>query len=378
MDGVEDGTSVLERTTLATGGGTGANPTGVEEPGIGLVLLDLLGEHGGVAHGVQGQEGLGEARGEGGLGLGDTILGTGHLGGVTRDEVEHGLLGGELRDGGEDTTGVASEQDDVGGVVVALAGNLGVLDVLDGVGAASVLGQGGVIVVDNTGDGVENDVLEDGTELDGVENIGLLLRGETNALSVAATLNVEDTSVGPAVLIITDQLALGVGRQGGLAGTGQTEEDSDIAVLTLVGRGVQGQDVVLDGHLVEEHSEDTLLHLTGVLGTQDDHLLLGKVDGHGGGRGHTLSEAVRGERTGVVDDIVGVEVLKLLTSRTDQHVAHEQGVVGASANNADADTVALIPTSIAVNDIDAVTGVQVVDSTLTVDAPDLQGCIVSK
>jgi hypothetical protein len=51
-------------------------------------------------------------------------------------------------------------------------------------------------------------------------------------------------------------------------------------------------------------------------------------------------------------------------------------VVGASADNATADTVALIPASIAVDDIDAVTGVQVVDSTLTVDAPNLQ-CIVS-
>lgn len=373
VDGVQNGTGVLERATLAAGGGTGTDPTGVEEPGVGLVLLDLLGEHGGVAHGVQGQEGLGEARGEGGLGLGDTVLGTGHLGGVTGDEVEHGLLGGELGDGGKDTAGVASEQDDVGGVVVALAGNLGILDVLDGVGAAGVLGEGGVIVVDNAGDGVEDDVLEDGAEADGVENIGLLLGGETNALGVATALDVEDTSVGPAVLVVTNQLTLGVGRQGGLAGTGQTEEDGDIAVLTLVGRGVEGQDVVLDGHLVEEDGEDTLLHLTSVLGTEDDHLLLGKVDSHGGGRGHTLSEAVGRERTGIVDDIVGVEVLKLLASWANQHVAHEEGVVGASADNADANTVALIPAGITVDDIDAVTGVEVVDSTLTVDAPDLSG-----
>jgi hypothetical protein len=72
-----------------------------------------------------------------------------------------------------------------------------------------------------------------------------------------------------------------------------------------------------------------------------------------------------------------VEVLKLLTSRADQHVAHEQGVVGASADNANANTVALVPASVTIDDIDAVTGVQVVDSTLTVDAPNLQGCIVS-
>jgi hypothetical protein len=72
-----------------------------------------------------------------------------------------------------------------------------------------------------------------------------------------------------------------------------------------------------------------------------------------------------------------VEVLKLLTSRADQHVAHEQGVVGASADNANANTVALIPASITIDDIDAVTGVEVVDSTLTVDTPDLENGLAS-
>ena len=276
VDSVEDGASVLERAALAwslsvdflfrcvgvlltTSGSTGTNPTGVEEPGVGTVLLDLLGEHSGVAHGVKRKEGLGEARGESSLGLGDTLLGTGHLRGVTRDEVVHGLLGVELGDGRKDTAGVAGEENDVLGVAVRLAGDLGVLDVLDGVGAASVLGQGVVIVVDNTGDRVENNVLEDGTELDGVENIGLLLCGETNGLSVATTLDVEDTCVRPAVLVVTDERTLGVSRQGGLAGTGQTEEDGNIAVLALVGGRVKGEDVVLDGHFVEENCEDTLI-----------------------------------------------------------------------------------------------------------------------
>lgn len=373
VDGVQDGAGVLERATLATGGGASADPSGVEEPGVDLVLLHLLGEHVSVAHGVQSQEGLSEARRESSLGLGDTVLSTGHLGGVTRDEVEHGLLGGELGDGGQDTAGITGEENDVGGVVVADAGELGVLNVLDGVGATGVLGEGDIVVVDNTGDGVEDGVLEDGAELDGVENIGLLLGGETNALGVAATLNVEDTGVGPAVLIVTDKLTLGVGRQGGLSSTGQTEEDSDITVLTLVGRGVESEDVVLDGHLVEQNGEDTLLHLTSVLSTEDDHLLVGEVDGNGGGGGHTLSEAVGRERTSVVDDIVGVEVVKLLTLGADQHVAHEESVVGTSANNANADAVALIPTGVTVDDIDAVAGVKVVNSTLTVDTPDLIG-----
>ena len=61
VDGVEDGASVLERAALATLGEAGADPAGVEEPGVGLVLLDLVRKHPGVLHGVQRQEGLGEA-----------------------------------------------------------------------------------------------------------------------------------------------------------------------------------------------------------------------------------------------------------------------------------------------------------------------------
>lgn len=220
VDGVEDGTGVLQRATLTASGGTSTNPAGVEEPGVSLVLGDLVCKHAGVAHGVKGKEGLGEAGGEGGLGFCYTVLSTGHLGGVTGDEVEHCLLSGELGDRGENTTSIAGEEDDVCGVVVGQAGNLGVLDVLNGVGAAGVLGEGGVVVVDNTADGVENDVLKNGTEADGVENIGFLFGRESDALGIAATLNVEDTTVGPAVLIVTDESTLGVGGESGLSSSG--------------------------------------------------------------------------------------------------------------------------------------------------------------
>ena len=372
VDGIEDGTSVLERATLAAGGGASTNPSGVEKPGVGLVLRDLVREHAGVAHGVQGKEGLGKAGREGSLGLCDTVLSTSHLGGVTGDEVEHGLLGCKLGDRGENTASIACEEDDVCGVAVGDARNLGVLNVLDGVGAAGVFGEGRVVVVNNTADGVEDDVLENGTEADGVEDIRLLLGGEANALGVAATLDVEDTTVSPAVLVVTDQSTLGVGGQGGLASSGQTEEDSNVAVLALVGRRVQGQDIVLDGHLVEEDGEDTLLHLSGVLSTEDNHLLFGKVDGDGGGRCHTLSEAVGREGAGIVDHVVRVEVLEFFGRRSDKHVAHEESMVGARADDTDADTVAFIPSSKTINHVYAVSGVEVVDSTLTVDTPDLK------
>lgn len=84
---------------------------------------------------------------------------------------------------------------------------------------ASVLGEGGVVIVDNSGAWVEDDVLEDRAELDGVEDIWLLLGGKANALGVATTLNVEDTLIRPAVLVITNQSPLRVCGESGLAGT---------------------------------------------------------------------------------------------------------------------------------------------------------------
>lgn len=175
------------------------------------------------------------------------------------------------------------------------------------------------------------------------------------------------------MLVVTDQGSVGVGGEGGLASAGQTEEEGDITILALVGGGVQGQDVVLDGHLVEEDGEDTLLHLTGVLGTEDNHLLLVEVNGDGGARGHTLGVSVGGERASVVDGVVGVEVLELLARGADEHVAHEESMVGAGADNTDADAVSLVPAGEAIDNVDAFPGVQVVDSTLTVDLPDLFG-----
>lgn len=372
MDGVQDGAGVLEWAALAASGDTGTDPSGVEQPGVGLVSLDLLGEHLGVAHWVEGKEGLGEAGREGGLWLGDTLLGSGHLGGVSGDEVEHGLSGVELGDWWENTTSVAGEENNVLWVSVRNTRNLSVVDVLNWVGTTGVLGEGDIIVVDKAGLWVEDNVLKDGAELDGVVNIWLLLGRQTNALGVAASLNVEDTGVGPAVLVITDEHAVLVGGEGGLAGSGKTEENGDISILTLVGGGVKSENVVLDWHLVEENSEDTLLHLTGVLGTKDNHLLLGEVDSDGGWGSHTLSVSVGWERSGVVDGVIWVEVLKILAIWADQHVAHEESVVGTGADDADLDLVLLVPSCETVDNVDAIPGVEVIDGTLTVNLPDLE------
>jgi hypothetical protein len=64
-----------------------------------MMLLDLLGQQSGVSVGVERQEGFAEACREGCLWLFNALLCSGDLCSVTRQEVIHGLLLGELTNG---------------------------------------------------------------------------------------------------------------------------------------------------------------------------------------------------------------------------------------------------------------------------------------
>lgn len=173
------------------------------------------------------------------------------------------------------------------------------------------------------------------------------------------------------MLVVANQGAARVCRESSLAGAREAKEEGNIAGAALVGRRMEGEDVVLDGHLIKEDGEDALLHLACVLGAKDDHLALKEIDGDRSARSHALGVSVGWEGTGVVDSVVGVEVLKLVARGTDKHVLHEKGMVGACANDAHLDAVVFIPASVAINDVDAVSGVEVVDGAFAVDLPDL-------
>ena len=118
---------------------------------------------------------------------------------------------------------------------------------------------------------------------------------------------------------------------------------------------------------VHHDSEDSLLHLSCVLGAEDDHLAAAEVEGHGGARGHALDGTVAGEAACVVDGEVGfAEVGKLVSSRADKHVGHEQCVVRTRAHNADLQAVRRVPSREGIHHEDALLHVQVVDRTLAV------------
>jgi hypothetical protein len=123
----------------------------------------------------------------------------------------------ELAEGRQHAVGVAGEEEDVARVRAALR-RLDAGDEVDGVGGAGVLGDRHVVVVGAARRAVEHDVLQDAAEAEGVPDLRLAGLRQADALGVAAPLEVEDAVGRPAVLVVADEPAGGVGREGRLAG----------------------------------------------------------------------------------------------------------------------------------------------------------------
>lgn len=97
---------------------------------------------------------------------------------------------------------------------VGNAWDLGIVNEVDGVACSCVLGDGGVIIVWLSSSAIINDILQDRTESNSIVDFRFFLLAQANALGVASSFNVEDTSVGPDVLVVTDESSLRVGGEG--------------------------------------------------------------------------------------------------------------------------------------------------------------------
>ena len=129
---------------------------------------------------------------------------------------------------------------------------------------------------------IEHHVFADRAKADSVEDLGLVEGVQALAFCVAATLDVEDTHVGPTVLVVADQQARGIGRKRGLARAGQAKEHGGLVRDGIhAGRAMHGQHVVLDGQQVIHNAEDGLFDLAGVAGAGDQNHAFLEVDDHG-------------------------------------------------------------------------------------------------
>mmetsp|Transcript_5492 Transcript_5492/g.9933 ORF Transcript_5492/g.9933 Transcript_5492/m.9933 type:complete len:483 (+) Transcript_5492:1383-2831(+) len=365
-DGVDAGAGVLDAHAFSDAVAS-SGPPGVDEVGLCSVGLELLLQELGVAGGVDGEEGRPEAGREVGGRLGDAALGSGDLTGVAGDELVKGLAGGQLGNGGEDSVGVAGEENAVLGV-----GGLLFLevpgDVKDGVRDAAVLRLACVEVVGNAVV-LDGDVLEHRVGGDGAVDLGLSLLREVDGLGVAASLEVEDAVLVPAVLVVADEGAVRVGGEGGLSGSGEAEEEGGVTVLTDIGRAVH-REVVDHGEPVVHEGEDSLLVLSSVPGAEDDGGLGLDVKGDGNlGVEAVLLPFLVGGGAGVDDGEVDVTVALLL--RADEHVGDKVLLPRKLVDEPDLPLGGLGGSAVDVGDVELLLAVHVVDGSLVQILVDL-------
>lgn len=133
-------------------------------------------------------------------------------------------------------------------------------DIVHRVAHAGILRQAAVGIVRAAGFRVDDNILHQRAEADSAVDLRLALLCQIDALSIAAALKVEHGLIRPAVLVITDELAVGVGRKRGLAGAGETEENSGIPILADVGGAMHGEHTLFR-HQIVHHGEHGLLDL---------------------------------------------------------------------------------------------------------------------
>ena len=204
-DSVDDAAGILDGDTFA-----GAIPAGVDEVSLSAGFFHAFYEFLGILGGVELQEGLAEASAEGGSGLGDAALGTSQLSGEAGEEVVLGLLGSEDADGRQHAESIGREEDNIVGSGSGAHGADDLLDVLDGIRDAGVLGNALISEVDFAV-GIDGNVLEESVAADGVVDVGFGVFVEVDNLGIAAALEVEDALVVPAVLIVANEEAFGIG-----------------------------------------------------------------------------------------------------------------------------------------------------------------------
>ena len=116
-------------------------------------------------------------------------------------------------------------------------------------------------------------------------------------------------------------------------------------------------------HQVVHNGEYTFFHLTGILSTKNDHFPLLKVEGNTCVTVN-VGDVFIGVELASVENIiisaVGEVLLELFIRGLDEHVCHEERVVGSCADDSDTDAFLLVVAGISIDDVESLSGVEIV------------------
>src|ERR1700728_4376360 len=120
------------------------------------------------------------------------------------------------------------------------ARNYRILDEVHGVGGTRVLGLAIVVIVRRAGGGIQGDVLQHAAEAERVPDLRFVLFRKLDAFGVASAFEVENPVGAPAMLVVANKVARGIGRQRGFTGAREPEEWRAHTVAANIGRAVHG------------------------------------------------------------------------------------------------------------------------------------------
>src|SRR5258708_10485898 len=237
------------------------------------------------------KKGRNEAAGKGRLRFfSETALRTSDFGRVPGQEVIHGLFRIESCNRGKSRKGICREKEDVLRVP-SDTGKHRIVYELQWISSTRVFRDRIIVIVGGFAFFVENHVFKDRTRPNCIPDLWLALLGEVNALRVAAPFEIENPRVAPTVLVISDQVAIGVCRQSGLAGARKAKKQSGLAIDAAIGRTVHRENLTVREKIVQ-HRENGFLDLSRVTRPPDENDARLEVDRDDRFRPHLVDKRV--------------------------------------------------------------------------------------
>ena len=135
----------------------------------------------------------------------------------------------------------------------------GVVNVVQRIGGPSVFRVTLGVVVHPACSRVDDDIFQHAAEADSVPDLRFAFARQADRLGVTAAFKVEHAVVGPAMLVVADELPLRVGGQRRFAGAAEAEEESGVAAWPDVGGAVHGKNAPLGQEVLRTENTDFLI-----------------------------------------------------------------------------------------------------------------------
>lgn len=240
--------------------------------------------------------------------------------------------------------------------------NLSIVNEFQWIASSGIFSDWSIKVVDFSGLWVKCHIFQNGTELDGIVDLWLLLGAQIYAFSVTTTFDVENSFFCPNMFVITNEFSVSNCRKCSFTGSWEAKKQTDVSCLTNIAAWMERKMAFL-WHEVIHDGENSFFHFASILGSKNDHFSLLEIQCNTSIAINIGNVFVGMELSSVEDIIVGAicEVsFQLLCSWFNQHVIHEKGMIWPGTDNSNANSFFLVEACITIDNVKSLSCVEIV------------------